>query len=145
MTCPFLICFKEIRSMLLNGVKRIFNALLLLKKTKEIVLWTFQYKYYNYCYLLCTTCLLQWLGLVLGLLCLTPLTTFQVISWRSVLLVKETWVPQVTGKLYHIMLYRVHLVELTTLVVIGTDCIGSCKSNYHMIMTTMAPLSWSFK
>ena len=23
-------------------------------------------------------------------------------------------------------------------VVIGTDCIGSCKSNYHMIMTTTA-------
>ena len=26
--------------------------------------------------------------------------------------------------------------ELTTLVVIGTDCIGSCKSNYHAITTT---------
>ena len=25
--------------------------------------------------------------------------------------------------------------ELTMLVVIGTDWIGSCKSNYHMIMT----------
>ena len=25
------------------------------------------------------------------------------------------------------------------LVVIGTDCIGSCKSNYHTITTTMAP------
>ena len=40
------------------------------------------------------------------------------------------------------MLYRVHLVwagfELTTLVVISTDCIhvGSYKSNYHTIMTT---------
>jgi hypothetical protein len=33
------------------------------------------------------------------------------------------------------MLYRVHLAwagfELTTLVVVGTDSIGSCKSNYH--------------
>ena len=29
--------------------------------------------------------------------------------------------------------------ELTTLVVIGTDCIGSCKSNYHAITTMMAP------
>jgi len=25
------------------------------------------------------------------------------------------------------------------LVVIGTDCIGSCKSNYHAIMATTAP------
>ena len=30
--------------------------------------------------------------------------------------------------------------ELTTLVVIGTDCTSSCKSNYHTITTTMAPL-----
>ena len=30
--------------------------------------------------------------------------------------------------------------ELTTLVVIGTDCIGSCKSNYLTIMTTTTPI-----
>ena len=30
--------------------------------------------------------------------------------------------------------------KLTTLVVIGFNCIGSCKSNYHTI-TTMAPHS----
>ena len=50
---------------------------------------------------------------------------------------------QVTEKLYHIILYRALLVwvgfELTTSVVICTDCIHSYKSNYHAIMTTTAP------
>ena len=48
--------------------------------------------------------------------------------------------PEVVDKLYHIMLYRIRLAwagfELTTLVVIGSDCTGSGKSNYHMITTT---------
>jgi len=60
-----------------------------------------------------------------------------VISWWSVLLEE-----QVTDKVDHIM-YHVHLamneVRTTTLVVIGTDCTDSCKSNYHMITTTTAP------
>ena len=45
--------------------------------------------------------------------------------------------PQVTDKLYHITLYTSSWadVERTTSVVIGTDCIGSCKSNYHTITT----------
>ena len=30
--------------------------------------------------------------------------------------------------------------DFTTLVVISTDCTGSCKSNYHMSMTTTAAL-----
>ena len=29
-------------------------------------------------------------------------------------------------------------LELTTLVMIGTDCTGSCKSNHHTITITMA-------
>ena len=31
--------------------------------------------------------------------------------------------------------------KLTMLVMIGTDCTGSCKSNDHTIMTTMAPVN----
>ena len=31
------------------------------------------------------------------------------------------------------------------LLVIGTDCIGSCKSNYHMITTTTAPKASAVK
>ena len=54
---------------------------------------------------------------------------------------KTTDLPQVTGKLNHIMLYQV--CELTTLVVIGTDYIGSCKSNYHRVTTMTAPISSS--
>ena len=42
------------------------------------------------------------------------------------------------------MLHRVHLVcagfELTTLVVIGTDCTGSFKSNYYAVLTTTTPM-----
>ena len=71
-----------------------------------------------------------------------------VISWRSVTLVEETGepgenhLPQFTDKIYCIMLFQVHLAwtgfELTTLVVKGTDCIGSYQSNYRTITTTTA-------
>ena len=74
-----------------------------------------------------------------------------VISSHSVLLMEESGVlgenhrPAASHwQLDHIMLYRVHLaragLELTTCVVIGTDWIDSCKSNYHTIMTKTAPI-----
>jgi hypothetical protein len=82
-------------------------------------------------------------------------TTFNNISvflWWSVLLVEETVVPGENHRnvTCHWQTLSHNVVsstpchawvgfKLTTLVVIGCDCTGSCKSNCHMITTMMAP------
>jgi hypothetical protein len=83
----------------------------------------------------------------LGLWCLMPLSTAFQLYWGSQFYwwrkpeypEKSTDLSQISDKLYHIMLYQIHITwrgfELTMLEVIGIDCICSCKSNYHTIMT----------
>ena len=75
-----------------------------------------------------------------------------IISWRTVLLVGKTGVPgenhrpvtshwqtlshNVVSSIPHLSGIRTHNVSGD----ICTDCVASCKSNYHTITTTNAPL-----
>ena len=70
-----------------------------------------------------------------------------VISWRSVLLVRETRGPAACH--WQTLSHGGYIeytspwagMELTTLAPMGTDCIGSFKSNYHTITATTAHVS----
>ena len=75
----------------------------------------------------------------------TIFNNISAIWWRSVLFVKETGVP---GKKHqpavsHRQILSHNVVSSTPRLVwiqIYTDCICSCKSKYHTMMTTTAPL-----
>ena len=99
---------------------------------------------FSYVYIL----VIDWFGLVSW--CLTPLSIiFQLYRgghfnwWRKPEdPEKTTDLPQVTDKLFHIILYISPWArfELATSVMIGIYCIGSRKSNYHTITAMMVPL-----
>jgi len=70
------------------------------------------------------------------------------VSWWSVLLVEETGDPRRKPLTCHLQTLshnvasstpRLMGFKLTTSVVIGTDCIVSCKTNYYTITTMTAP------
>ena len=73
---------------------------------------------------------------------------FSVISWQSVLLVEEIRVPGENHKpaaihlqtlSHNVVQLALIEIQLTTLMVIDTDCIISYKSNYHTITDTTPP------
>ena len=83
----------------------------------------------------------------MGMVLNATFNNISIISWRSVLLLEETWVPRENHRpvtshwltlSHNVILSTPRLSEIQIHNVSG-DCIGSCKSNYHKITTITAP------
>ena len=120
------------------------DVVLLVSISLHLLLYLFYWNLYIRRYLPILLCMFILWSTTSSMYCSSTTTYENVISCLSVLFVENKHRPAVSHRqIYHIMLYRVHLpwteFEFTTLVVIGTDYIGSCKSDYHTI-TTRRPL-----
>jgi hypothetical protein len=136
MSTPITICFP----ILSNCIKRCIEM------TKWLLTDDLSPYYLFWFCILSTHITRRMLACLFSWWCLTPLSPiFQLCRggnfywwWKPE---KTTNLSKVNDKPYHIMLYIPpwSRFELTTSVVIGTDCIGSCESNYHTITVPLLP------